>query len=59
MGTLHEDHGPGSVVGIATGYELDGPGIGSPWGARFFAPAQTGPGDHPAFCTMGTRYFPG
>jgi len=41
MGTLHEDHGPGSVVGIATGYELDGPGIGSRWGTRFFAPVQT------------------
>ena len=23
---------PGSSVGIATGYELDGPGIESPWG---------------------------
>jgi hypothetical protein len=25
-----------------------------PVGARFFAPVQTGPGAHPAFCTMGT-----
>jgi len=24
--------GPGSVVGIATGYGLDGPGIESRWG---------------------------
>ena len=24
--------GPGSVVGIANGYGLDGPGIGSQWG---------------------------
>jgi len=24
--------GPGSVVGIATAYGLDGPGIGSRWG---------------------------
>jgi len=38
------DHGPGSAVGIATGYGLDGPGIESQWGARFFAPVQTGPG---------------
>ena len=51
--------GPGSSVGIATSYELDGPGIESMWGARFFAPVQTGPGAHPASCTMGTGSFPG
>jgi hypothetical protein len=51
--------GPGSSVGIATGYGLDGPGIESRWGARFSAPVQTGPGAHPAFCTMGTESFPG
>jgi len=50
--------GPGSSVGIATGYELDGPGIESRWGARFSAPVQTAPGAHPASCTMGTRSFP-
>jgi len=27
--------GPGSVVGIATGYELDGPGIESRWSRDF------------------------
>jgi hypothetical protein len=27
--------------------------------ARFFAHVQTGPGAHPASCTMGTGYFPG
>ena len=32
---------PGSVVGIVTGYGLDGPGIESRWGARFSAPVQT------------------
>ena len=37
-----------------TGYGLDGPGIESQWGARFSAPVQTGPGPHPASCTMGT-----
>ena len=26
---------PGSVVGMATGYGLDGPGIKSPWGRDF------------------------
>ena len=51
--------GPGSIVGIATGYGLDGPGIESRWGARFSAPVQTGPGAHPASCTMGTGSFPG
>jgi hypothetical protein len=35
--------GRDSVVGIATRYELDGPGIESPWGADFphtFTPAM-------------------
>ena len=50
---------PSSLVGIATGYRLDFPGIESRLGARFFAPAQTDPGAHPASCTMGTGSFPG
>ena len=49
---------PGSSVGIATDYGLDGPGIESRWG-RDFPPVQTGPGAHPASCTMGTGSFPG
>ena len=49
---------PGSVVGIATGYGLDGPGIKSRWGTKFSAPVQTGTGAHPASCTMGARSFP-
>jgi len=52
-------YGPSSVVGIATGYGLDGPGIESRWGARFSAPVQTGPGTHPSSFTMGTVSFPG
>ena len=28
-------------------------------GTKFSAPVQTGPGPHPAFCTMGTGSFPG
>ena len=28
-------------------------------GARFYAPSQTGPGGHPASCTIGTVSFPG
>ena len=48
------DCGPGSVVGIATGYGLDGPGIESRWGgARFSAPLQSGHGAHLASCTLG------
>jgi hypothetical protein len=30
-----------------------------PLGAIFFAHVQTGPGVHPASCTMGTGFFPG
>jgi hypothetical protein len=51
--------GPGSVVGIATAYGLEGPGIESRGGARFSAPIQTGPEAHPASCTIGTGSFPG
>ena len=51
--------GPGSSVGIATGYVLDGPGIESRWGVRFSAPVQTVPGTHPASCCNGCRVFPG
>ena len=47
-----------SLVGIATRYGLDGPGIESRWGARFSAPVQSGPRAHPASCTMGTASFP-
>jgi hypothetical protein len=49
--------GPVSVVGIATGYGLDGPGVESRWGRDL--PHLSSPGAHPAFCTMGTGSFPG
>jgi hypothetical protein len=49
--------GPGSSVCIATGYGMDGPAIESRWG-RDFPHVQTGPGAHPASCTMGTESFP-
>jgi len=51
--------GPGSSVGIATDYRLDGPGIESRWGARFSALVQTGPRAHPVSCATGTGSFPG
>jgi hypothetical protein len=56
---LPSNCGPGSSVGIATGYGLDGPRIESRWGARFFAHVQTGPGTDPASWTMGTGSVPG
>jgi hypothetical protein len=46
-----------SSVDIATGYGLDGPGIESRWGARFFV--RTSTEAHPASCKMGTGSFPG
>ena len=51
--------GRDSSVSIATRYGLDGPGVEFRWQARFFAPVKTGPGAHPASCTMGTGSFPG
>jgi len=57
--TLFTLCGPVSVVGIATGYGLDGPGIESRWGARLSSLVQTGIGAHPASCTMNTGSFPG
>jgi len=55
---ISKHSGPGSTVGIATGYGLDGPVIESRLGVRFSVPVQTGPGAHPASCTMGTGSFP-
>jgi len=43
------------VVGIATRYGLDGPGIESQWGAGISVPAKTGPAAHRASCTMGNE----
>ena len=51
--------GRDSSVGIATCYVLNGPGIESRLGARFSAPVHTGPGAHPAACTMGAVSFSG
>ena len=47
---------PGSSVGIATDYGLDGPGS-NPGGDEIFPPVQTGLGAHPATCKMGTGSF--
>jgi len=58
-GMYQVSNGPGSVVGIETGYGLDGPGIESWWAARLSIPIHAGPGAHPASCKMGTGSFPG
>ena len=52
------NRGPGSSIGIATDYGLDGPGS-NPGGDEILRPVQTGPGAHPASCKMGTGSFPG
>jgi len=49
---------PGSSVRIATELRAGWYGIEFRWG-RDFRPVQTGPGAHPASCTMGTGSFPG
>jgi hypothetical protein len=48
-----------SPVGIETGYRLDGPGIESRKGARFFAHVQTDLGAHRGCCTVNTKSFLG
>jgi hypothetical protein len=47
-----------SAVSAANREGLDGPGS-NPGGVRFSARVQTGPGAHPASCTMGTSTFLG
>jgi len=50
--------GPGSVVGIATAYGLDGPGIESRWG-EIFRISPDRPGDPPSLLYNGYQVFPG
>jgi hypothetical protein len=51
--------GPGSSVGIATDYGLDGPGIASRWGRDFSQKFRPALGAHPATHTKGTGSFQG
>ena len=51
--------GPGSIVGIATGYGLDGPGITSRWGGEIFRTCPDRPWDPPSLLYNGYRVFPG
>jgi len=50
--------GPGSVVGIATAYGLDGPGIESRWG-EIFRTSPDRPWGPPSLLYNGYRVFPG
>jgi len=50
--------GPGSVVGIATAYGLDGPGIESQWG-EIFRTSPDRPWGPPSLLYNGYRVFPG
>jgi hypothetical protein len=50
--------GPGSSVGTATGYGLDGPGIESRWG-RDFCTFPDRPWGPPSLLYNGYRVFPG
>jgi hypothetical protein len=50
--------GPVSVVGIAIGYGLDGPGIESRWG-EIFCTCPDRPWGPPSFLYNGYRVFPG
>jgi hypothetical protein len=49
--------GPGSSVGIVTGYGLDGPGIESRWG-EIFRTYPDGPWGPPNLLYNGYRVFP-
>jgi len=44
-------------VEVTTGWTVRGSNPGG--GATLYAPVQTGPGAHPASCTMGTGSYPG
>ena len=51
--------GPGSSVGIATGYGLDDPGIESRGGSEIFRTCPDRPWDPPNLLYNGYRVFPG
>jgi hypothetical protein len=51
--------GPGSSVGIATDYGLDGPGIESRWGGEIFRTCPDRPWGPPSLLYNGYRIFNG
>ena len=56
---LFMTRGPGSSVGIATGYGLDGPRIESRWGAEIFRTCPDRPWGPTSLLYNGYRVFPG
>ena len=50
---------PGSVVCIAIGYGLGGPGIESRWGGEIFRTCPDRPWGPPSLLYNGYRVFPG
>ena len=52
-------YGPGSVVGIATGYVLDGPGIESWWWGEIFRTCSDQPSGPSSLLYDGYRVFRG
>ena len=55
---LYMKHGPGSSVGIATGYGLDGLRIESRWGGEVFRNCPDRPWGPPSLLYNGYRVFP-
>jgi hypothetical protein len=55
---MHSSGGPGSLVGIATDYGLDGQGIESRWGEIFCA-CPNRPWGPLSLLYNGYRFFPG
>jgi len=51
-------YGPGSVVGIATGYGLEDPGIESRWGGEIFRTCPDRPWGPPSLLYNEYRVFP-
>ena len=51
--------GPGSIVGIATGYRLDGMGIESRWVGEIFHTCPDRPWGPPSLLHNGYQVFPG
>ena len=58
MHAVYQVGGPGSSVGTATGYRLDGPGIESRWG-EIFRTCPDRPWGPPSLLYNGYRVFHG
>ena len=56
--SVYTNGGPGSVVGVATGYGLDGPGS-NPGGCEIFRTCPDRPWGPPSLLYNGYRVFPG